>query len=1354
MPYAFWNWESEDDQRKRHAADFATKSAEIVEQTQRSQLQEHVGGLLEQIRKPVEDVWRTATAPGFVGQAGEAITTALDAPRRALYQAPGDIAHGLGLTDKTGADAYTDMAQRGLRADPGTLGSAYRGVESLAGEEVGKIGVELASDPLNTLAGAGGLAKTLPKVAGALGTADKAQNIAGAAGLGLAAGSIISGQSESPINRSAFVGEGDEEDSSALPVAGLAFGAVFGAKASKVVRGPAATKVSQSYGTSLGDGVARNRSLWEKTTEVLYEDLGDVRKVMNDYASRRGKKLADDENAYQILRLGRASSEMAGSWADDHVGEALKGLKTISGSVDQGTADLNDYMRAADAVDKAAMTGNPGRKFGGFTAAEGRQAIDEISARLGSQGMAQLEAAAGQFYKFGNYLLDIKVSAGLVSPELAAKLKATYPRYMPIQVLDWLDDNAGATSNRVGRVGGGANDIKELTDFGTERGAEEPIQAFLRLADRTAMQEAKNRAARAVVTAAADDPDLQQLIRPADNVTAQMLGQKTGPASAYARKPGEFELQFRVEGEIRRVYMDKSMESLVNFGVTTGNGPWAPMLAPFIKAANITRAANTVLSPAWGIGQVGKDSLDFLIRNGGFGKPADMARNVKRLGVAADEVGFNPLASRKAGAIQGALAGAATPDSDGETTWEDRARNAAIGAGAGASLKSLGLGNRANRGELYREARSAGALPGAIDRASGAPGSYDKIARQMTGRDDFLGWVKDGMIRNLKGMNESLDAIPRLAEYSRVKDSGGSMEKAALAARDVTIDPSRGGRWVRTVNAVIPFFNAGFQGTAQLPRMLANPETRSKAIMGMVSSVLLPTMAAEHYNRQDPRYKDVQSFDKDRGIVVMAPWDTGTDPVTGKPKPPYFLIQTGAFTPIVVLSRALYDASQGDFDPVKTAVGLSKSTSPVDVTSPLEAALSGENTGQAVGRTAASLMPSGMKQAVEVGLNYDTFRDRPLVPKALENLPTEQQFTENTSETAKGLSSLFSAAGLNVSPAHMDHLLRSWGGAADAVVGLSDATLNFAGIAAKGDSRRAEKLRRDLARTGITDEQKAELEGELAREMLIKADREGSLKNTPVVGGLFSRYYREQGGQSIEDREKATSKAVLDKRRSSAATDAEMKRLDINFGSVDDSISGVKLTRTQAATYRENALAYREKLLDALVKEDIYKQADDKTRGRLMRNAMTRAAGWASQDVLPGKNDEGNEFPTTGGIDKAVAGYLTAQKAKAEFDDVSKNERFRNIGPEDYEETVQDMSKLQDLKSAFGEDEGEMIFLQKYGELRFARASTARESRRWRDRSRQFREDNPDFVRFIKAGPQIITRRGLGAEEVAKLAGL
>jgi hypothetical protein len=1316
--YRWWEWSDPEEQNKLHAQDVIENARKMREESDRSQIQQHVGGIIESFQRDVQQRMEPLTSRFNSYMAPAATPKAEESPVERAMQAARPTP-----APPTPAPREDDDASPVDRVMKSFTG---RTAQQLARDATSWM--DPVMDPIMEFSGANDTLKRRDEMQGILDKqraatpepATFAERIkrGGSSSIG---GILTAPQELDPDYAAANpdeakrYGELYQDDTlgalgsvgGGIKVAGGAFAKAVG----PVVRGAAQQKVASSYGFAT-PGVDLGLKTWKSK---FFDDLAPVKGVMDGLEKAFGRALTDQENAYDILRLGRASAEIGDAWYRNHVGAVLDDVQRISGSVAQGRADLNDYLRAKDAIDKAASA--PGRNFGGMKKADAEQALYEMQARLGAN-FADLERGADQFYKLGDFLLDRKVKAGLVSADDANFLKAKYPHYMPIQVIDWLDDNLAKTATRVGKVGGGANDIKKLTELGTDRAAEEPLQAFYRAAERTAMLAAKNEAANAIVEAAKRTPYLQGLIRPADNATAALSGLKTTGPNAYKRLPGESELRLKVGGKDAVFFADRSLEPLVSFGTTTGDDFFRNVFGP---VANLTRKASIAYNPVWGAGQLVMDSLSFLVKEGGLSDPKGLARNLKYLGEGAKEA--------------------------------------------------------FTRGDVYKIAAEAGALPGTIDHVSGRAGSYDKIVGRMTGRDvtspkEFVKWAASQTLGRIPEINERLDAVPRLAEFALKMDEGKSVRKAALAARDITIDPSRGGSFVKQVNAAVPFFNVAFQGAAWTPRLLRNPETRDKAMMGITSSVILPSMALEHLNRQDPRYKDVPDFDKDRGLIVMSPWGKGKiDPNTGVEKPSYFLIRTGPFTPFVTLGRAMYASATGqDVDMFKTGRALAKQVSPLDPTPVIDAARSGEGMGGAALKTAVPLLPAGIRQATEAFANYDTFRDRAIVPKGLENQPAERQFTSETSETAKYLGPL-----LGVAPAQLDFFLKAWGGAADAVVDVFDAAGEGAtdavkattgldtGFGSSGESQRLIKLRRDAAKSGLSEEERATIEGEIERELAIKADRDSSVRNTPVVGQLAGRYYREIGAQSVEDRVDAVEKALLAKKRDKGPVGKELERIGIGFSDVKGQIGGVTLTREAAATYREKALAYRDRLLSDLVGQDFYKQADDEGKERLLREVMQRGAGWAAAEavrdnpLLLDKVGVGSEFVSDqigANIDVAARKYIGALGAQAELDADQAKSRFLNVRPEEYRQVVRDRGELSQYKQAFGDREGEMVFMSRHGAERLAKAKNARESRFWDSHVEAFKRQNPDYVLFDATKSKVVTRRGLDAQAVARLAGM
>jgi hypothetical protein len=75
-------------------------------------------------------------------------------------------------------------------------------------------------------------------------------------------------------------------------------------------------------------------------------------------------------------------------------------------------------------------------------------------------------------------------------------------------------------------------------------------------------------------------------------------------------------------------------------------------------------------------------------------------------------------------------------------------------------------------------------------------------------------------------------------------------------------------------------------------------------------------------------------------------------------------------------------------------------------------------------------LPSGIKTVVEIGLNKDFWSGKDIVPKRLEKVSVEEQYTAATSELGKTLSKLSRGA---LNPMQMDHIVKSTFGSAGAL---------------------------------------------------------------------------------------------------------------------------------------------------------------------------------------------------------------------------------------------------------------------------------------------------------------------------------
>jgi hypothetical protein len=1009
----------------------------------------------------------------------------------------------------------------------------------------------------------------------------------------------------------------------------------------RVVRtyGPADDKINQAITPPAAPAGKDAGEMSDEMVRQLFDNAIPLRRVSEAAEKIRGAPLAFKDHAYNLLRLARGSGAAADQALEDHLGPVLKGAN------DQEVADLNRYLKAQDIIDKDAVS--PMHNFGGANVNDAQQQLKEMAAALGPKAMADLDAKAQQVWQFGHDLLKRKLDAGLIDPSMYTELTTKFPHYSPIRIIDWIDDQMarGASGQgTVNRLSVNANGLKALTDAGTDRAAETPLDAYVRLAHETYRRSMVNESASAMVNHLMDlsnDPAWAKLITPASSNAAQLIGKQTAP-----RAPGQVGFHAFIQGEKYDFWLDKNLEQSINYVAPAMNQNLFTSLALELPA-KILRAGATSANALFMIPNAVGDAMTYMIRAGGV---------------------------------------TALPE----------------------TLPALAKGWKSS---LAKDA------------------AYSDLRMTGGGYSGFFGAEANAgtkTINNLRGLHESLKAVvgvipragervesaTRLAEYHRMLAKGATKQEAALAARDVTIDFARGGEFAKWANAFIPFFNARMQAPAQVMRVMQNPKTRARAITGVMTSVVIPTVGLEIYNQQDPTYQDVPQFDKDRGLIMMSPWGPGpVSPETGRPTPHYFVIGLREWSPFAIGVREAVATATGG----KNRDGLEVAKAMLNQVSPL-------------GGGVAGMLPPLLKVGVEQQTNYDTFRDRQIVPDSLSRLPNDQQYTSDTSEVAK-----LAGRMTGQSPMRLQHGLTGLtAGVGRQVIAAGDAAMRASG-ATPEPGRRVQELQRELAKTGLSPEKRATLQRELEVEGSKKQQRESAVRNTPVLGGLAGTVYREQGGEIDRRTGKDTDARLQALRSKDDATGKELTRLGLSFPDADNEINGQSLNRYQATEYRAKAMQYREQMAQAMMQSSAYKNADDQEKARLLRNGMTRAAAWASQEVLPGANTAGREFTTIARKDTRVAidGYLKAIDAQQQIDDL-KEKRYIGYSGKDAEQIAQDRSYLSRFRDQFGQSQGDTVFRTKYGVRRYAQAKAAKVNPMYRMKVERIERQTPELFTYIR----------------------
>ncbi len=238
---------------------------------------------------------------------------------------------------------------------------------------------------------------------------------------------------------------------------------------------------------------------------------------------------------------------------------------------------------------------------------------------------------------------------------------------------------------------------------------------------------------------------------------------------------------------------------------------------------------------------------------------------------------------------------------------------------------------------------------------------------------------------------EAFENAPRYDEFSRVYDKAmdagkgraSALEEASYAARNLTIDFSKGGAFTKKYNKYVPFLNAGAQGSIKVAQVLGT----KKGLAAFTTMVLLPEILLWALNKDDEEFKNINKFDKDTWWYVPKVWPVGE----GESK--YMRIpKPRGYSFIANEVRKAFDEDED-------AHSLSESIT---------------SEGKAY---ALSAIPTFLKVPLEMSANHSFFKDRAIVNDYYKGTAIENQFHDFTTETAK-----FVGPMLNMSPIMFDHM--------------------------------------------------------------------------------------------------------------------------------------------------------------------------------------------------------------------------------------------------------------------------------------------------------------------------------------------
>jgi hypothetical protein len=245
---------------------------------------------------------------------------------------------------------------------------------------------------------------------------------------------------------------------------------------------------------------------------------------------------------------------------------------------------------------------------------------------------------------------------------------------------------------------------------------------------------------------------------------------------------------------------------------------------------------------------------------------------------------------------------------------------------------------------------------------------FDELARRVERRDPN----DRGLVRTLLGWYPAFftaaETASRLAQFEQRLATGSSMEQAALAARDITVDFAKGGKRKSGLNTYYMFLNASIQGSANVVRATKQAVGLAPALVtfGAMTALMARALGGDDEEREGDVWDNIPDYEKAANIILMDP--TGSGKYLKIPLPYGFSVFYSAG--VRMADAALGKATAGD------AVG-GMLTDALNSFNPF----GGSGIKAGVGNIVSAFTPTMARPAAEIALNQN-FMGRPIFPEA------------------------------------------------------------------------------------------------------------------------------------------------------------------------------------------------------------------------------------------------------------------------------------------------------------------------------------------------------------------------------------
>jgi hypothetical protein len=769
-------------------------------------------------------------------------------------------------------------------------------------------------------------------------------------------------------------------------------------------------------------------------------------------------------------------------------------------------------------------------------------------------------------------MLQEKVDHGMIDQQTMDDLLKAYDFWTPTRMTDYMtDQRPGMGLQRGGRFNVGSPGFRSYTPEGSSLEHENHVAALIREMYSHKSGVARNDVNSALINGLGSDSNVMKKI--ADSVEEyNAAGGKAGPLLQpdYTPKANEMKITGMLDGKRQDYVTDNTL--LKTALQQTGGGDTGVLQKLLQAPAQLVRETAVQRNPGFLPVNLARDSIAYAIRNtaeGGLGR--NLASTAINLGPAALTAATtsrdDPNRGQKIAAA--AAAGIGTRVALGKNLGLGPSAAREFLAAFGDAMEGIGTGRMTGQGTRDLALSGAGIRGGGFFSGEGGAGprAAEEELRRLT-RQNVLTVRNGGDLKQLlsdaagfgwvKALGNRMEQVPRVATYRMALERGATPLEAMIKARDVTTDFNRGGRLTRELNRYVPFFNVGVQAPAQLGRLIKDHPVG--ALYSGLTLLGAPAAATEAWNYSDPQrardYNDVPQYLKNMGVVIMLPGEAPRDAQGNRVPQKIFLPIPNEFMPFVTAGREGYKHISGQGTPQSAgslAGSLAQELSPLGASSP-EGAIYGQ-------------IPPPLGTIAALQTNRDPFRGSTIA---------NQYSDENASNLGKLLAPLLTDAVTQlpghqldqVHPSHVDYAIR------DTFSGLGQQGLN----AVDALSRRPARV-------------------------------PGTVAETPLVGGLASRFVRGTGGQELQN-------ARQELLSPSAARTLRDAGIEWTPSAVQPKIGTTPLLNEEQARLQSLTNRYIDDAVQRSVRTSMWQNGTNTTKQRLITYTTGIARQRAQQEVL------------------------------------------------------------------------------------------------------------------------------------------